>query len=82
MADTYDIAEDPQLAHRGSLLKISHPIAEETVVDASRFALSATPPHYGRHAPRYGEDNQHVLGEILGYPPERIEQLQQAGALV
>ena len=82
VADTYDIAEDPQLAHRGSLLKISHPIAEETVVDASRFALSATPPHYGRHAPRYGEDNQHVLGEILGYPPERIEQLQQAGALV
>ncbi len=82
VSDTYDIAEDPQLAHRGSLLKVEQPIAGETVVDASRFSLSETPPHYGRHAPRYGEDNEQVLGEILGYPQERIEQLQEAGALV
>ncbi len=82
VADTYDIAADPQIAHRGALLKVAHPIAGETVADASRFALLATPARYGRHAPRFGEDNDHVLADILRYPPERIEMLRQSGALV
>ncbi len=82
VSDTYDIAADPQLAFRGSLLKVAQPIAGETVVDASRFHLSDSPARYGRHAPRFGEDNQHVLAEVLHYPPERIEALRQSGALV
>lgn len=82
VSDTYDIVEDPQLAHRGSLIKVPHPIAGETVVDAARFEMSDTPARYGRHAPRYGEDNDHVLADILHYSPERIETLRQSGALV
>jgi crotonobetainyl-CoA:carnitine CoA-transferase CaiB-like acyl-CoA transferase len=82
VSDTYDIAQDPQLAHRGSLVRIAHPIAGETVVDASRFVLSATPPHYRRHAPRYGEDNDRVLREVLGYSEQRIAALQASGALI
>lgn len=82
VSDTYDIAEDEQLAHRGSLVKISHPIAGETVVDASRFDLSETPARYDRHAPRFGEDNDYILSEILNYPPERIELLKSSGSLV
>jgi crotonobetainyl-CoA:carnitine CoA-transferase CaiB-like acyl-CoA transferase len=82
IADTYDIAADPQIAHRGALLKVAHPIAGETVADASRFVLSETPAHHGRHAPRYGEDNDRVLAEVLRYPPERIEALRQSGALI
>lgn len=82
VSDTYDIAADPQLADRGSLVRIAHPIAGETVVDASRFALSATPARYGRHAPRFGEDNEQVLADILHYPPERIAKLRESGALV
>ncbi len=82
VSDTYDIKADPQIAHRGALLKVAHPIAGETAVDASRFNLSASPPRYVRHAPRFGEDNDHVLAEVLRYPPERIEMLRQSGALV
>jgi crotonobetainyl-CoA:carnitine CoA-transferase CaiB-like acyl-CoA transferase len=82
VSDTYDIAADPQLAHRGSIVKIAHPIAGETVVDASRFVMSETPARYQRHAPRFGEDNQKVLADILGYSAERIEALRQSGALV
>ncbi len=82
VADSYDIAADPQIAHRGALLKVAHPIAGETVADASRFVLSATPARHGRHAPRYGEDNETVLADVLHYPPERIEKLRQSGALI
>lgn len=82
VADTNDIAADPQLAHRGSLVRIAHPIAGETVVDASRFNLSETPARYVRHAPRFGEDNERVLAEILDYPPERIAALKAGGSLV
>jgi crotonobetainyl-CoA:carnitine CoA-transferase CaiB-like acyl-CoA transferase len=82
IADSYDIAADPQIAHRGALLKVAHPIAGETVADASRFVLTATPARIGRHAPRYGEDNDRVLSEVLHYPPERIEKLRQSGALI
>lgn len=82
VADTYDIAADPQIAHRGALLKVAHPIAGESVADASRFVLSATPARHGRHAPRYGEDNDRVLAEVLRYPPEQIEKLRQSGALI
>jgi hypothetical protein len=28
-----------------------------------------------------GEDNERILGEILHYPPERIEQLTKQGVL-
>jgi crotonobetainyl-CoA:carnitine CoA-transferase CaiB-like acyl-CoA transferase len=82
VSDTYDIAGDPQLAHRGSLLKVAQPIAGETVVDASRFNLSASPARYGRHAPRFGEDNEKVLAEVLHYSPEKIEALRESGVLV
>lgn len=82
VSDTHDIADDPQLAHRGSLITVAHPIAGETVVDAARFALSRTPAKYRRHAPRFGEDNDHVLADILNYSPEQIEALRQSGALI
>jgi crotonobetainyl-CoA:carnitine CoA-transferase CaiB-like acyl-CoA transferase len=82
VADTYAIGEDPQLAHRHHLVTMAHPISGEIVVDASRFALSATPARYRRHAPRFGEDNEQVLRDILGYAPERVATLQQSGALV
>jgi CoA:oxalate CoA-transferase len=32
-------------------------------------------------APRCGEHNEEVLRELLGYPPDRIRELQQAGVL-
>jgi len=41
--------------------------------------LSATPTHVGsvtnRGAPCYGEDNEYVLGELLGYPTSEIARL-------
>jgi hypothetical protein len=34
-----------------------------------------------RGAPWLGQDNDTVLGSILGYPPERISELRVAGVV-
>ena len=81
VADTYDVVADPQLEHRGSIVRLPHPRGWESVIDAARFSLSETPARYNRAAPTFGQDNDHVLRDILGYPQERIDALRDAGAL-
>ncbi len=76
---------DPQLAHLGWLTEVTGtkigtwPVAEVPV------KMSRTPPYIGgmidRGAPCYGEDNEYVLGEILGYTTKEIRALQADGVI-
>jgi crotonobetainyl-CoA:carnitine CoA-transferase CaiB-like acyl-CoA transferase len=47
--------------------------------------LSATPAHIGgtldRGAPCYGEDNEWVLGELLGFGSREIAELAEDGVI-
>jgi crotonobetainyl-CoA:carnitine CoA-transferase CaiB-like acyl-CoA transferase len=47
--------------------------------------LSATPAHIGgtldRGAPCYGEDNEWVLGELLGFGTREIAELEADGVI-
>jgi crotonobetainyl-CoA:carnitine CoA-transferase CaiB-like acyl-CoA transferase len=47
--------------------------------------MSETPPHIGgtidRGAPCYGEDNEWVLGELLGMGKAEIAQLTEDGVI-
>jgi crotonobetainyl-CoA:carnitine CoA-transferase CaiB-like acyl-CoA transferase len=47
--------------------------------------LSATPAYVGgaldRGAPCYGEDNEWVLGELLGYSSKEIGELEDDGVI-
>jgi crotonobetainyl-CoA:carnitine CoA-transferase CaiB-like acyl-CoA transferase len=79
--DSRGIAHDAQLASRGYLIDIEHPLCGPTVVEASRFILSRTPARTPRPAPAVGGDNQYVLQSILGYEEERITALVAAGVL-
>jgi crotonobetainyl-CoA:carnitine CoA-transferase CaiB-like acyl-CoA transferase len=79
--DSRDVCEDPQLAHRGYLLQIEHPVCGKMVVEASRFLLSRTRARIPRPAPTVGGDNQFVLETILGYNQDRITELVAAGVL-
>lgn len=76
-----DIIKDAHLTARGQIVHLPHEGMGETVFDAARYRLSATPAHYDRPAPHYGRDTHQVLSEILGYPDDRIAQLDAAGAL-
>jgi crotonobetainyl-CoA:carnitine CoA-transferase CaiB-like acyl-CoA transferase len=81
VANTHDVVADPQLAELGAFVRLPHPRFGETIFDAARFRMSATPARYERTAPTFGRDNTHVLAEILGYPQARIDELNASGAL-
>ena len=79
--DSTDISNDPQLAARGYLTEVTHPVCGKSVIEGSRFRLSRTPATSARPAPMLGGDNQYVLESILGYEQDRIDELVAAGAL-
>jgi crotonobetainyl-CoA:carnitine CoA-transferase CaiB-like acyl-CoA transferase len=76
-----DFCTDPQLAHRGHLIRLPHPLFGTTTVEGPRYLLSETPGRVTRAAPTLGQDNMRVLTQILGYSQERISELQEAGVL-
>ncbi|QRP42862.1 CoA transferase [Amycolatopsis sp. FDAARGOS 1241] len=79
------VEQDPQLAHLRWLTEVEGtkigrwPLAEFPV------KLAATPAHIGgavnRGAPCYGEDNEWVLGELLGMDKRRIARLADDGVI-
>jgi formyl-CoA transferase len=46
---------------------------------AQPMRLSRTPARVDRHPPALGEHTDEVLGERLGYPPERLRSLRERG---
>jgi len=77
----YDLATEPQLAHRQHFVELDDPRQETTTVEGSRFKLSRTPAQIDRVAPTLGRDNREVLETILGYSAERIAALAAQGIL-
>lgn len=80
-ATSADFCTDPQLLHRGHLVRLPHPTHGEVVVEGPRYVLSETAGKPRRHAPRFHEDTDYVLRDILGYRPEEVTRLQEAGVL-
>jgi crotonobetainyl-CoA:carnitine CoA-transferase CaiB-like acyl-CoA transferase len=80
-ASSRDLAEDPQIAHRGHFVHLSHPALGQTVVEGPRCQLSETPGTVRRAAPTFGQDNDYVLTEILGLGNEQVERLRKQSAL-
>jgi crotonobetainyl-CoA:carnitine CoA-transferase CaiB-like acyl-CoA transferase len=76
-----DFCTDPQLEHRGHLIRLPHPLHGATTVEGPRYLLSETPGRVSRAAPTLGQDNEHVLTQILGYGHDRVRKLQEAGVL-
>jgi len=81
VASSEDMSRDPQLAHRGHFVPIEAAGLGTIAVERSSYILSRTPGRIVRPAPTLGCDNSHVLGELLGYSSERIEQLTRAAIL-
>jgi crotonobetainyl-CoA:carnitine CoA-transferase CaiB-like acyl-CoA transferase len=81
LQNSRELCDDPQLAHRGHLVRLAHPILGTTIVEGSRFRLSRTPAKIDCAAPTLGGDNHYVLETILGYSEERIAELVIEGAL-
>lgn len=65
---------------RGLVALAPHPSGASIPVIASPFRMSGTPVADPVAPPALGEHRDAVLGGILGYKPERIAELEAAGA--
>ncbi|MGH8998794.1 MAG: CoA transferase [Acidimicrobiia bacterium] len=76
---------DPQLAHQGWLTEVTGTKIGRWPVAEMPVRMSETPPHIGgiidRGAPGYGEDNEYVLGELLGMSTSQITALAEDGVV-
>ena len=70
----------PTVAAREMVVEMPHPTAGAVRLVGSPLKFSATPTTIRRHPPLLGEHTNDVLTE-MGYPPERIEALRQAGVI-
>ena len=62
-----DLASDPHLAERGFFAPVKLPDdSSSTRVTGVPMRLSATPGSIRTVAPEVGEDNDYILGELLG----------------
>ena len=76
---------DPQLRHLNWLTEIAGTKIGRWPVPEFPVKLAATPSYAGgpidRGAPCYGEDNAHILGNMLGYSTSDIEKLAEEGVI-
>ena len=76
-----DLAGDPQLETREYFARFERPDLGAITVTASAARFSATPAAVHRPAPRIGENNEYLLGDLLGLTAGEIERLIADGAI-
>jgi CoA:oxalate CoA-transferase len=77
-----DVVDHPHLAARGAFPSVPHPGRGAVRVTATPFQVDGRPSVPAGPAPyRVGEHTREVLRDVLGYPPARIAELEQAGAV-
>ncbi|MFN0089530.1 MAG: CaiB/BaiF CoA transferase family protein [Acidimicrobiales bacterium] len=78
-----DFLTDPQLLHRGHVVRVAHATQPEgvTYVEGPRFTLSRTPASVTRGGPTLGEHAFEILNGLLGYSEDRIAELAAAELL-
>lgn len=82
VATAADIAADEQLKARNYFVRIEHDTLGRTLTLPGAFAkFTATPVGPARRAPRLGEHNQQVWGELLGIDGARLGRLRATGAI-
>ena len=79
------VRHDPQLRAREFIVEVPHSRFGSLPVETTPIGFSATPVHPGgpiqRGAPRWGEDNRYVYGELLGLSAEEIADYTDKGII-
>jgi crotonobetainyl-CoA:carnitine CoA-transferase CaiB-like acyl-CoA transferase len=76
-----EIARDAHFRERGMFLEWRDPVAGPVKGAGVAPKFQDTPGGVWRGAPRLGEDNDAVLGRLLGYSPARIQALGESGVI-
>ena len=72
---------DPQVLARDMVVTVPLPQGEPLRMPGNPVKLSAAQGRAFTAPPRLGEQTQAVLGQWLGYPADRLEQLRAEGAI-
>ncbi len=76
-----DICNDPQLEHRQTYHKLSHPEIGYMLHQQPAYRLSRSPCEMRASSPLMGEHNEYVFREILGLSDDEIADLLVEGAI-
>ncbi|HEU5301877.1 MAG TPA: CoA transferase [Acidimicrobiia bacterium] len=79
--DFADVHADQQLASRGHFVELEHPFLGPGLYEHNGFRCSAAASGYDRAGPTLGQDNDWVLGGILGLGADEQARLRDAGAI-
>jgi benzylsuccinate CoA-transferase BbsF subunit len=75
------IDDDPQLADMGLFPTVRHPDIGEVRVEGIPMRFSETPWNIAAAAPRLGQHNRTVLGELLGHSDEQLDDWTRRGVI-
>jgi benzylsuccinate CoA-transferase BbsF subunit len=81
VATAEDLFHDPQLKRRGHFGTLEHEIIGRYSYELPAFRFSKIPQQPQQPAPLIGEDNEHILKEMLGYTDSEIAEFLIAGAI-
>jgi len=81
VSDIGDLARDPHFAAREMFVEWDDPIAGRVKGAGIAPKFSETPGRVWRGAPWLGQDNDRVLGGLLGYSAEAIARLRSEGVV-
>lgn len=72
-----DVILDEHMRARGAFELVRHPDGSTRPQLGPIARLSETPSRITKPAPRFGEDNEYVFADLLGYSPQQIEALRE-----
>lgn len=76
-----DIAASPVMWRSGMIAELDHALVGRRSYSTAAFRLDRTPGGCHRAAPRFGEHNDVILRDLLGYDDTRIARLRESGAI-
>jgi crotonobetainyl-CoA:carnitine CoA-transferase CaiB-like acyl-CoA transferase len=75
--DVADICADPQIRARGDLVRVEDPVVGPLLMQGLHAHFSATPGAVRTGAPKLGQHNDEVYGDLLGIAAEEREALRR-----
>jgi len=75
------MVDDPQVKAREALVEMEYPGVGKVPLPGVAIKMSETPGTIERRAPKAGEDNQEVYGELLGFALGELSRLEAEGVI-
>src|SRR5262245_36060809 len=81
LQDFGDVHDDPQVRFREHFVPLTHPYMGDGLYERTGTRVGDQAHGYDRSGPTLGQDNDWVLGDLLGLSPEERKRLEADGAL-